>query len=61
MSVGPDPFLPGMSGPVQREPRAELRTAAAQMHELFVALTGEGFTEPQALAVLGAMLATNKS
>lgn len=40
-----------------REPRAELRSAAAHMRELYLALTGEGFTEHQALRILGAMIA----
>lgn len=60
MSIGPDPFFPGMAGPVQREPRAELRTAAVTLHEWFVALVAEGFTEAQALTILGATVATNK-
>jgi hypothetical protein len=39
-----------------REPSAQLRTAAAQMRDLFIALTNEGFTEIQALRILGSML-----
>lgn len=59
MSIGPDHFRTP-AGPGQREPRADLRTAAASMHELFTALLGAGFTEAQSLAVLGAMLAANR-
>ena len=40
----------------KREPSAEIRQAATTMHELFTALIDEGFTETQALTILGSML-----
>lgn len=43
------------SGPV--EPRADLRAGAAQLWQLFNALTNEGFDERQALAIIGQILA----
>ena len=42
-----------------REPRADFRMAAASLHEVFVALVNEGFTEHQALSIIGVMLATS--
>lgn len=41
----------------RREPRAEIRQAAAGMHEVFVALIDEGFTEKQALEIVARMAA----
>lgn len=45
-----------------REPTAEIRTAARSMRELFVALVREGFSETQALQIIGSVLmgVTNK-
>jgi hypothetical protein len=43
------------NGPV--EPSADLRQFAANMHQMFIALVNEGFTEQQALAVIGGWLA----
>lgn len=39
------------------EPSAELRVAAANLWQLYVALTNEGFSERQALVILGQVLA----
>lgn len=39
------------NGPI--EPSADLRAAARGYYHVFVALTQEGFTEPQALEILG--------
>ena len=52
--------LRGMTSTSPREPRADLRAAAIHLHELFVALTNEGFTEGQALTILGQVLAANQ-
>lgn len=38
------------------EPSADLREAASFMWQTFVALTSEGFTEAQALVIIGHML-----
>ena len=35
------------------EPSADLRTMSSFLYQLFVALTNEGFTEAQALSVVG--------
>lgn len=43
-----------MMNPV--EPSADQRSAAKNLHEMFVALTNEGFTETQALTILGYVL-----
>jgi glutathionylspermidine synthase len=42
-----------------REPSAELRKAASQLHQMFIALLQEGFTEAQALQVVAAILQAN--
>jgi hypothetical protein len=39
------------------EPSADLRTAANMLRQTFIALTMEGFTEAQALMVIGHILA----
>lgn len=44
------------NGPI--EPRADLRHAAANLWQLYVALTNEGFDERQALVILGQVLAS---
>lgn len=41
------------------EPSAELRSGANQLRQLYVALTNEGFTDQQALTIIGQMLAAN--
>lgn len=38
---------------IRKEPRAELRQAATAMREMFVALVQTGFTEEQALTLVG--------
>lgn len=48
-----------MSRP-KREPRADIRQAAAAMHEVYVALVDEGFTTHEALVIVGQMAATAK-
>jgi len=45
----------------QREPRAELRQAAAAIHEWFVALIDSGFTEEQAMHFTMQMLVAQMS
>jgi hypothetical protein len=44
----------------QIEPSADLRQAASGLMQLFVALTLEGFTEQQALVILGQCIAASK-
>lgn len=48
-----------MNGPT--EPAADQRAAASFMWQMFVALTNEGFTEHQALTILGYMMASNQN
>lgn len=43
-----------MNGPT--EPSADLREAASAMWQMFVALQNEGFSETQALTVIGHVL-----
>lgn len=43
----------------KREPSAEIRNAAAGMAEVFTALMDEGFTEAQALTIIGQMVRSN--
>ena len=45
------------NGPI--EPAAEMRELAHLLHQTFVALTLEGFTEQQALVIIGQILAAN--
>lgn len=40
-----------INGP--REPSADMRQAAAALREMYIALLNEGFTEDQALAIIG--------
>jgi hypothetical protein len=42
------------------EPRAEIRVAAHELRELYVALLAEGFTEGEALTVLGHIVVSRK-
>lgn len=49
--------MPNMSnGSIPTEPAADLRSFASQMRQMFVALAAEGFTEAQALTVIGDLL-----
>jgi hypothetical protein len=41
------------------EPSAELRSAAYGLWQMYVALTAEGFTEKQALTIIGSLLAAS--
>lgn len=45
------------NGPI--EPSADAREFAAATFQIYMALTLEGFTEQQALAIIGQMLAAN--
>lgn len=47
-----------MNGP--KEPAADLRQLASLLHQTFVSLCQEGFTEQQALVVIGQILAANR-
>lgn len=47
-----------MNDQPKTEPNAELRQLASTMWQTFVALTDEGFTEGQALQIIGALLAS---
>lgn len=46
------------NGPI--EPTADAREFAKACHQIFVALTLEGFTEQQALIIIGQMIAANQ-
>lgn len=48
-----------MNGPT--EPNADLRQLASTFWQMFVALTMEGFTEKQALAIIGQVIAAGYS
>lgn len=51
-----------MSAPDRRpptEPSADLRQLASLYYQMFVALVAEGFTEPQALKVIGSVIAAS--
>lgn len=43
--------------PFKTEPTADMRQAANVMWQMFTALVQEGFSAPQALSILGTMLA----
>lgn len=45
------------NGPV--EPAADLRELANMLHQTYVALTQEGFTEQQALTIIGQILSAH--
>lgn len=45
---------------MKREPDATARQSAAALRNFFLALVDEGFTEPQALVILGQMLGAAK-
>jgi hypothetical protein len=56
--IQPNPMIEAMmaSGRAKVEPSQETRAAVKSMFELFIAMTDEGFTERQALTMLGIML-----
>jgi hypothetical protein len=41
------------------EPSADLRIAASALWQMYVALTMEGFTEPQALEIVATVIKSN--
>ncbi len=43
------------------EPSADLRQLASALRQTFIALTMEGFTEQQALTIVGQILASSSS
>lgn len=43
------------------EPSADMRALASTLWQMFVALTAEGFTEQQALVILGNVIAAGKN
>lgn len=43
-----------------REPSADIRIAARELRQLYVALTAEHFTETQALVIIGQIIAQNQ-
>lgn len=45
------------NGPI--EPSADLRQAANAIRQMYIALTLEGFTEHQALVIVGQVIALN--
>lgn len=45
-----------INGPV--EPNADMRVAAREVHEMYIALKEEGFTEREALTIIGHIIAT---
>jgi hypothetical protein len=48
-----------MAGPESIEPDAQMRALAATCWQMFVALTREGFTESQALEIIGHAIKAN--
>lgn len=44
-------------GNAPTEPSALLREAASELWQMYIALTNEGFSENQALKIIGSMLA----
>jgi hypothetical protein len=44
-------------GGTPTEPSADLRQAASSMWQMYVALTNEGFSENQALKIIGSVIA----
>lgn len=46
-----------MNGPI--EPAADMRQMATTLYQTFVALVAEGFTEKQALTIIGQILAAS--
>lgn len=47
---------PGVHGPV--EPPAEMRTLALTLRQMYVALVEQGFTEAEAMQIVGVTVAT---
>jgi hypothetical protein len=45
----------------EEEPRTPLQEAAAQAHEMFITFMAQGFTEQQALYLVGQLLVNLKS
>lgn len=43
------------------EPSSDLRQAASAMWQMFIALTSEGFSEKQALIIIGQILNSQKT
>jgi hypothetical protein len=56
--VTPDNFAE--LGEIRREPRAEMRTAAAGIRDMFLALLEQGFTEDHALRLVGNLIASQR-
>lgn len=54
--IRPGPFVADLA---QTEPNADARTFARTMRQLFVALMLEGFTEAQALQIIGMGIAAS--
>lgn len=46
---------------MRHEPSAELRQLAGTLYGMYVALVDQGFTEQQALIIIGQILAANAS
>lgn len=46
------------NGPV--EPAADMRKFAAGMRQIYIALIQEGFTQQEALVIIGQLLAANR-
>ncbi len=46
-----------LSGRPMTEPSADLRQLASALRQMYVALTNEGFSEREALSVLGTVIA----
>lgn len=44
---------------IPMEPSADMREAANGLRQLYVALTNEGFSDQQALVIIGQILAAN--
>lgn len=53
----PYPIVPPAVGPAVEEPSADARTFARAMRDLFIALQAEGFSERQAILLLGQAIA----
>lgn len=44
---------------MKREPSADLRTFASMLLQTYIALTDEGFSEQQALVIVGQIISAN--
>jgi hypothetical protein len=49
-----------MSGNIPVEPSSDIRIAASQLRQIYIALMQEGFTTQEALTIIGQILATNQ-